>query len=97
MPTYIFDLNSPCDNGEIYLVEVKVGSSQTGQDIPTLDKNSDDPECEKKPHHKDSPFTLDQENPSKKIATPDKTICYRFNGSKWYRATDNGGTNTISI
>lgn len=91
MPTYIFDLNSSTDNNEQYRVEVKVCTQTLENDHPSIDKNSDDIECERKDHHENSPFVLNQEHQSERIETDCKEICYRVNNGKWQRH-QNGGT-----
>ena len=48
MHTYIFDLNSTTDNDEQYRIEVKVCTQTLDNDHPSIDKNSDDIECERK-------------------------------------------------
>jgi hypothetical protein len=90
MTTYIFDLNSSSDNGEQYQVEVKVCTQTLENDHPSIDQKSDDIECERKDHHENSPFFLNQDNQSERIETDCKEVCYRVNGGTWNRIKNGG-------
>ncbi len=89
MNIYIFDLNSSSDNNEQY--QVKVCNQTLENDHPSIEQNSDDIECERKDHHENSPFILNQNNQSERIETACSEICYRVNNGKWCRQ-QNGGT-----
>ncbi|WP_276976313.1 hypothetical protein [Flavobacterium filum] len=91
MSIFIFDLNSLADNGEQYNVEVKVCTQTLENDHTSIDKNSDDIECERKDHHENSPFVLNQQHQSERIETDCNEICYRVNNGNWHRH-QNGGT-----
>lgn len=85
MATYIFDLQSPCNNGEQYQVEVKITDQTLEDDFEGFDQESNDLECAKRDHHEESPFLLDIKHQSQRIDTPSKEICYRVDNSPWKR------------
>ena len=91
MPSYIFDLNSSTNKNEQYNVEVKVSTQTLENNHPSIDKNSDDIDCERKDYHENSPFVLNQKHQSERIETDCNEICYRINNGKWSRL-QNGGT-----
>lgn len=96
MNKYIFDLNSNCENGQNFIIEVKDGIQLLEDDIIDL-KNSDNLECERKSHHQESPFLLNKNKESHTIISSYSSICYRVNNSNWKTVNHNGTTVIIKI
>lgn len=91
MAIYIFDIDSTSDINIQFHIEVKICTQTLENDHPNIDNQSDDIQCERKDHHENSPFVLNQEHQSERIETDCNEICYRINNGNWHRA-QNGGT-----